>query len=61
MSYIVFLSLGNAYSALAVSDNGNFVATGTMMEVSGDVGQLPVSISISLLCRAWSTSTLHLT
>jgi len=30
-------NLGNAYSALAVSDNGNFVATGTMMEGVVDI------------------------
>merc|ERR1719397_301811 len=30
-------TLGNAYSALAVSDNGNFVATGTMSEGLVDI------------------------
>ena len=51
-------SLGNAYSALAVSDNGNFVATGTMSEVRR------ASLNLCLLtvnCREWWRSSLHLT
>ena len=40
-------SPGCALSALAVSDNGTFVATGTMSEVSA-YGWLSLSLSLSL-------------